>query len=367
MAMNGSQSGESDMILDSAATSHMFYDADHFTQYVPVVGKSIEVGDGRSLPIAGRGSITFKSRLPNGIRTVVLHGVHHVPQLQMNLISLSKLECKGASGSFGGGGIKVVVGKDELFRMTLLNGFYWIDRAVPGTGVAYVTSSSGSLHLWHWCMGHLHLDAIQQLARKDMVDGLTISSPQTFDHVCEGCVLGKSHRLPFPKASTTPYEEMELVVVDLTGPMSVETWTGMSFALVAVEASCRFGVGELLKSKDEAAEALKWVIVMLERQSGKLLRKIRTDNGTEWVNEIICQFCNRNGVIHQTAVPYGQEQNGLAEQTIAVYFEMVRCMLHSSGMDLRYWGEAFRYTVHIWNLSPTRGLDQKVPYHAWTN
>jgi len=173
--------------------------------------------------------------------------------------------------------------------------------------------------------------------------------------------------LPFPKASTTPYEEMKLVVVDLTGPMSVETWTGMSFALVAVESSRRFGVGELLKSKDEAAEALKWIIAMLERQSGKLLKKLHTDNGTEWVNKIIRQFCDRNGVIHQTAVPYGQEQNGLAERTITVYFKMVRCMLHSSGMDLRYWGEAFIYAIHIQNLSPTHGLDEKVPYHAWTN
>lgn len=46
---------------------------------------------------------------------------------------------------------------------------------------------------------------------------------------------------------------------------------------------------------------------------------------------------------------------------------MVRCMLHSAGMDLRYWGEAFLYSVHIQNLSPTRGLEGKVPSHAWTN
>jgi hypothetical protein len=205
-------------------------------------------------------------------------------------------------------------------------------------------------------MGHLHLDAIRQLARKNMVEGLTIVSPQTFDHVCEGCVLGKSHRLPFPKVSTTTYDLMELVVVDLTGPMSVETWTGMAYALVAVETSRRFGVGELLKSKDEAGEALKRIIAMLERQSGKLLRKICTDNGTEWINRLIRAFCERNGVIHQTAVPYGQEQNGLAEQTIAVYFEMVRCMLHSANMDLRYWGEAFMYSVYI----------SKPLAHPWT-
>jgi hypothetical protein len=82
--------------------------------------------------------------------------------------------------------------------------------------VAYITSSSGSLHLWHQCMVHLHLDATQQLTWKDMVDGLTISSPQTYDHVCKGSALGKSHQLLFPQAST---EKMELVVVNLTGPI----------------------------------------------------------------------------------------------------------------------------------------------------
>lgn len=65
------------------------------------------------------------------------------------------------------------------------------------------------------------------MSQKNMVDGLTISSPNEYDHVCEGCALGKSHRLPFPKASTSQYKKMDLLVVDLTGPMSVETWSGM--------------------------------------------------------------------------------------------------------------------------------------------
>jgi hypothetical protein len=72
-------------------------------------------------------------------------------------------------------------------------------------------------------MGHLHLEAICKMAQKNMVNGLTISSLKEYDHVCEGCVLGKSHCLPFPKASLTNYTPMELVVVDLTGPMSVKT------------------------------------------------------------------------------------------------------------------------------------------------
>jgi hypothetical protein len=106
-------------------------------------------------------------------------------------------------------------------------------------------------------MGHLHLEAIRKMARKNMVNRLTISSLKEYDHVCEGCVLGKSHRLPFPKASLTNYTPMELVVMDLTGPMSVETWSGMSYMFIAIEMNSQMSFGELLASKDKVAETLK--------------------------------------------------------------------------------------------------------------
>jgi hypothetical protein len=59
MVMNGAQHAESDMILDSVATSHMFHDVCHFMQYALVIGESVEVGDSCSLPIA-RGALCLK-------------------------------------------------------------------------------------------------------------------------------------------------------------------------------------------------------------------------------------------------------------------------------------------------------------------
>lgn len=140
----------------------------------------------------------------------------------------------------------------------------------------------------------------------------------------------------------------------------------MSFTFVTMEASTRFGVGKLWKSKTEADGVLRDVVAMLERQSGKKLKIIHTNNGTEWIKELLDVFCRHNRIIHQMTTPYGPEQNGITERAIATYFEMVRCMLHSAGMDLQYWGEAFMYSVHIQNLSPTHGLEGKVPLHAWT-
>lgn len=159
----------------------------------------------------------------------------------MNLVSLGVLEAKGAKGDFGRGSIHVRMGADELLHATQLNDrLYHIDHVSSGQdgGTAYNATSSGSLCLWHQCLGHLHLDAVCSLASKNLVEGLTISSLKDYDHVCEGCAVGKMRHSLFPKFSTTPREKMELIVINLTGPMSVPTWTGMYYALIVVEASC---------------------------------------------------------------------------------------------------------------------------------
>jgi len=105
---------------------------------------------------------------------------------------------------------------------------------------------------------------------------------------------------------------------------------------------------------------------MLERQSGLKVRHLCSDNGSEFVNDAMNTFCRRNGIIHKTTIPYTPEQNGIAERAIAVFFEMVRSMLHTANVSLQYWGEAFSYVVHIRSLSATTGLDGVVPYEAWT-
>jgi transposase InsO family protein len=149
---------------------------------------------------------------------------------------------------------------------------------------------------------------------------------------------------------------MGRLVVDLAGPMLSETWSDGSYPLIVVEASRRYGTGELLVSKDEAYDALVVIVLKLERQSGEKCQMIRSDNGTEFVNRMVEKFCKRNRIAHQTTVLYTPEQNGMAEQALATIFDMVRCMLHFAKLDVRYWGEAFLYAIYIRNMSPTPSL-----------
>ena len=62
------------------------------------------------------------------------------------------------------------------------------------------------------------------MLHQQMVKGLNIIAPQDFDHWCSSCANGKSHCLLFSKVSQSKYSKMELVIMDLTGPILVPTW-----------------------------------------------------------------------------------------------------------------------------------------------
>jgi transposase InsO family protein len=274
----------------------------------------------------------------------------------------------GASFISSEDSLTVFVNGDPLIRAELIGStgtLYEIQDPNKAKPTAFITSAN-TMRLWHRRMGHFSPSSIRYMDSKNMVKGLKISEPGEYDRLCAGCAHGKSHRLPLPNASTSQYSKMELLVMDLTGPLPVPTWDGKLYALVIVDAKCRYPVGRLLKSKDEVGAMVRDVVSMLERQSGLKAKHFRSDNGTEFVNSVMNEFCQRNGIIHETTVPYTPEQNGIAERAIAVLFEMIRSMLHTTNLDLRYWGEAFMYAVHIRSLMLTSSLKEKVPYEAWT-
>ena len=323
----------------------MFCDRSLFIEYTPSPNsKTISVGDGHPIPIAGVGNVKWKSRLPGGSHVVHLCNVQHVPLLTANLVSLGTLQREGATFTSIREGISVKLRGKEAFRgkLTGLTGtLYRIDRYLSERGdedskVTFAARSSGSLHLWHRRLGHLNLDAIREMLRKEMVVGLDISVPQKYDIVCEGCVLGKSHHLPFLHASQTTYKLMELLVTNLTGPISLATWSGIEYALIVIEVSCCKSVDTLLKSKNQAADELKRIMMLLKCQAGHKMQEICLDSSYKFVNKIIKAFYVHNSIAQQTTVLYTSQQNVITECAIAVYFKMVHSILYSSGRDLHY-------------------------------
>jgi len=304
----------------------MFTNREHFVTYAESSNEFVTVSGYNKVPVAGRGLVLFSTKLPSGRLSIILRDILHIPRLGTNLVSLGALHCKGASVQSFDKGLAIFKDGEELFRAFLTGStgtLYHIQYASPVTGIAYLAGSLLSMHLWYRRMGHLSPQAIDSMQRQNLVKGLEISIPREFDHICSGCTNGKSHRFPFPNSSSTHYTKMELVVMDITSPMSVPTWDGFLYALVIVEVSCRYPVGRLLCTKEDVGVTVRDVLAMLERQSGLKVRHLRSDNRSEFVNDAMNTFCHRNGIIHETTIPYTPEQNGITKQAIAVFFEMV--------------------------------------------
>ena len=213
-----------ELILDCGTTSHMFCDCHLFTSYTPTsTPKSISVGDYHDIPVAGHDTICFQAQLLDGYHSIILHSALHIPKLTANLISLGTLQWQGMGFSSYQNGIMIKLGEEELFCALFVDKsdtLYHVKVGQMQTESAYV-AISGSLCLWHHHLGPISLDTVRRMHQNSMVEGMSINSLHQYDHLCEGCALSKSHQLQFPKVSTTKYEMMDLIVLNLTGPMSV--------------------------------------------------------------------------------------------------------------------------------------------------
>ncbi|GJW74490.1 retrovirus-related pol polyprotein from transposon TNT 1-94 [Tanacetum coccineum] len=110
--------------------------------------------------------------------------------------------------------------------------------------------------LWHRRLSHLNFGTLNKLAK----DGLARGIPKLKfkkDHLCSACALGKikksSHQ---PKAEDTNQEKLYLLHMDICGPIRVESINGKNYILVIVDDYSRFTWVKLLRSKDEAPDAI---------------------------------------------------------------------------------------------------------------
>ncbi|GJY08513.1 retrovirus-related pol polyprotein from transposon TNT 1-94, partial [Tanacetum coccineum] len=128
------------------------------------------------------------------------------------------------------------------------------------------------------------------------------------------CALGKSNKSSHqPKAEDTNQEKLYLLHMDLCGPKRVESINGKKYILVIVDDYSRFTWVRFLRSKDEAPEAIIKCIKNIQVRLNAIVRNVRTDNGTEFVNQTLREFYENVSISHETSVARTPQQNGLMQ------------------------------------------------------
>lgn len=184
--------------------------------------------------------------------------------------------------------------------------------------------------------------------------------------ICDGCIIGKLHRSPFPqKAIFRAKEPLELIHGDLCGPISPPTYGGNKYFMLLVDDFSRFMWVYMLKSKDEALPVFKKFKLRIETEKERKLKVFRTDRGGEFMSVAFKKFCDDEGLQRHLTAPYSPQQNGVVERRNQTVIEMARSMLKSKEMPASFWGEVVKTAVYILNRAPTRSTENSTPYQLW--
>ncbi|GKA22209.1 putative RNA-directed DNA polymerase [Tanacetum coccineum] len=322
---------DSSWILDSGATCHVATRKDYYSSYTPGDFGVVRMGNTRLSRIAGIGDICLK--FDTGME-LVLHNVKHVTNMRLNIISTGVLGEDGYHNSSGNGLWKVTLGSLIVARGKRESKLYMTHPKISKS-IVNVVDNDDMTELWHKRLGHMSEKGMSILSKKNVLSGVHDINLKK----CSHCLAGKQTRLAFKSRSPFRMENiLDLVHSNVCGPM---------------------------KTKDQVLDVFKQFHALVERQTWKKLKCIRTDNGGEYISPFDA-YCREHGIQHQKTPLKTPQLNCLGERMNRTLVERVRCLISHAGLPASFWGEALNTAVHVINLTPCVPLHFDVPDRVWS-
>lgn len=261
-------------MIDSGASRHFTGCKEALSSLIEK-DRNLEIirGDNATYPVKGVGNVTLQLNQGN---IVHLQEVLYVFDPKKNLLSILVMEDKGFKVAFIDG--KVRVWKRNLKKAFTLgfrvHSLYQVGGSPLG---AMSCDTSFQSEQWHQGFAHLHYKALPN-ARK-----MVIGMPEfKIEHegVCQGCVEGKHTRRPFPSSDSKTMDILQLLHSDLSGMFPVTPLGEYLYYIVFVDDfSCKTWIYFL--KKDEICSWFRAFKALVENQTRKKIKILRTDNGTE--------------------------------------------------------------------------------------
>jgi transposase InsO family protein len=116
-----------------------------------------------------------------------------------------------------------------------------------------------------------------------------------------------------------------------------------------------------MRTKNEVLSWFQEFKALLENQTGRKIKTLRSDNGGEYTSKAFKDFCAVAGIKRELTVPYNPQQNGVAERKNKAIVGAAKAMLYDHDLPRFLWAEACNTIVYIQNKSPHKALGRKTP------
>ncbi|GKA08712.1 putative ribonuclease H-like domain-containing protein [Tanacetum coccineum] len=328
-------------IFDSGFSRHMTGNKSFLADYQEV--------DGGFVAFAGSpkgGNITGKGKIRTG--KLDFKDVYFVKELKFNLFSVSQMcekknsvlftetECLVLSPDF-----KLLNESQVLLKVPRQNNMYSFDlkNVVPSGGLTYLFAKAtiDESNLWHKRLGHINFKSMNKLVRGNLVRGLPSKLFEN-DHTCVACQKGKQHKASCKtKLVSSISQPLQMLHMDLFGPTSVRSINHKTYCLVVTDDYSRFSWVFFLATKNETSGILKTFITGIKNQINHKVKIIKCENGTEFKNNDMNQFCGMKGIKKEFSVAKTSQQNRVAERKNRTLIEAARSMLADFLLPTTFW------------------------------
>ncbi|GJR27295.1 putative ribonuclease H-like domain-containing protein [Tanacetum coccineum] len=329
-------------MFDSGCSRHMTGNKALLTEYQDIDGGFVTFGGStRGGNITGIGKIRTNK--------IYFEDVFFVKELKFNLFSVSQMCDK-----------KNIILFTEIEYLV----FFDLKNVVPFGDLTclFAKATIDESKLWHRRLGHVNFKTMNKLVKGNLVRGLPSKTFEN-DHTCVACQKGKQHKASCKtKLVSFISQPLQMLHMDLFGPTSVRSINDKTYCLVVTDDFSKFSSVFFLATKSETSGILKKFITEIENQLNHKVKVIRFDNGTEFKNREMDEFCGQKGIKREYSVARTPQQNGVAERKNRTLIEAARTMLADSLLPTVFWVEAVNTVCYVMNRVLMTKPHNKTPY-----
>lgn len=289
---------------------------------------------------------------------VDLVDVSYVPELSENLLSVNKITQNNGVVVFDQKHVNVYYDGEVVMQGDkTAEGMYVVD-----VKNAKQTNSAMMMTQWHEKMGHLGFKNLAKL--KNMADGIEFKAEDKSISDCETCIKAKHIRTPFSGHLPEGIAALDIIHTDVC-KIETESYCGEKYFITFLDDFTHYAEVHTMVSKEEVCEKVQEFVTRVENQLERKVKVIKSDNGTEFKNAKLLDWCASKGIVMNFTTPYSPSLNGKAERLNRTLCEKMRAMLFQSKVEKELWNEALRAACYVTNRSPTANQD-KTPIELWT-
>ncbi|GJU97091.1 putative ribonuclease H-like domain-containing protein [Tanacetum coccineum] len=248
--------------------------------------------------------------------------MYFVRELNFNLFSGSQMcdkknsvlfndtECIVLSPNF-----KLTDESQVLLKVPRKNNMYSVDlkNIIPKGGLTclFAKATSDESELWHRRLGHINFKTMNKLVKGNLVRGLP-SKKFEIHQTCIACQKRKQHRASCKsKTVSSMSQPLHMLHMDLFDPTFVKSLMKKMYCLVVTNDYSRY------------------------------------DNGSDFKNKEMNQFCETKGIKREFSVARTHQQNGVAERKNRTLIEAARTMLADFKLPTTFWAKAVNTAFYV--------------------